>query len=956
MSHITTTPHAGRHAGREGFNALPQLHDSNGDLGDYESRHGYDDHTSLENEQRYERHYDSQTEASHDDRTLSEYGSGRPWSRATSDYTRVSTGYKPDMITYSEAVATNIAPVMDRERPNYKPSALRWPFLTCLLAVILALVGLLAWALHVLPVLDNKVDIFTESLRVREVAAYAGPIGAPDVEPVFTPASLAVRANTSSDPDPKPTIPMTPSGGDFGHVGDQTVTETPGPSTTTTRSLPSIASSLAKSNFGNVGGLVTVSETTPPTLPPMLPTKPQSDYGDAGTAEVTETPANSDYGHAGPTEVSEDVSSLPATYVYGNGGTRKVSETATVPPTPSPLSSNYGSAGPVSVSETAPQTPTFVTAEVTVMTNPEGVLTTLTSIPAPVSTSRTTTLTDSQGRPTATQETSVLVTPSVTTQTDSGGIPTSTATLYPVIPEGSDSGNKNSDNNSDNNSNVVTNTYFISYGSYVIGMFLPTLLAILLAIPVRILDLNAKILQPWHELTHERGASGRESLCLDTSGWQSVAASFRSLAGGQALVFLTSALVLASALLIPLSAEAVAFDLRGIGCARGSGSARNCAYVLSVFRQAAGATLALLALMAAAVLMVLVLLARWRSGVGTNPWSMCGVASLSMSADVRRLFTAGLPAGADAAEMPRGLLRSILRDRRFRLGYFCGPNGTVEYGIMLHDEHGDGHALNGLVAEDVKEPQDHHAAPTKPSHHLPFLMLGYVGRSVFLFVLCGLLALILYYNNTGGDTPFENFMDSESFGVRFLFTGVGVIISFFWASFFSSKFPLPPPVRYLLMSSLTIRKRHRDPKPVPAPSQVAPARAPLHPARAADQRLLGALVRGAAAARLPGRRGRNVDPVRAPDRLPRQRPLPRDADLPRAWRLHVGCRRHPLRHGPRRRGLLLRRLAPHARRPEHRGRRHVLRVRLLDAGPPRGAEHDGAPGQGLAGQRDGAEV
>ncbi|KAI1769766.1 hypothetical protein F4818DRAFT_456612 [Hypoxylon cercidicola] len=35
-------------------------------------------------------------------------------------------------------------------------------------------------------------------------------------------------------------------------------------------------------------------------------------------------------------------------------------------------------------------------------------------------------------------------------------------------------------------------------------------------------------------------------------------------------------------------------------------------------------------------------------------------------------------------------------------------------------------------------------------------------------------------------------MDNESFGVRFLFTGVGVIISFFWGSFFSSIAILSP--------------------------------------------------------------------------------------------------------------------------------------------------------------------
>ncbi len=72
-------------------------------------------------------------------------------------------------------------------------------------------------------------------------------------------------------------------------------------------------------------------------------------------------------------------------------------------------------------------------------------------------------------------------------------------------------------------------------------------------------------------------------------------------------------------------------------------------------------------------------------------------------------------------------------------------------------------------------------------HHLPFLMLSYTWRILFMLLLCGLLAVILYYNNTGGDTPFEDFMDRQSFGVRFLFTALGVLISFFWSALFTGE-------------------------------------------------------------------------------------------------------------------------------------------------------------------------
>jgi hypothetical protein len=73
-------------------------------------------------------------------------------------------------------------------------------------------------------------------------------------------------------------------------------------------------------------------------------------------------------------------------------------------------------------------------------------------------------------------------------------------------------------------------------------------------------------------------------------------------------------------------------------------------------------------------------------------------------------------------------------------------------------------------------------------HHLPFLMLSYTARITFLVPLTGIIVLILYYNKTGGDTDFERFMSTQNFGVHSLFTLAGVGISFFWGSFFTSKF------------------------------------------------------------------------------------------------------------------------------------------------------------------------
>lgn len=61
-------------------------------------------------------------------------------------------------------------------------------------------------------------------------------------------------------------------------------------------------------------------------------------------------------------------------------------------------------------------------------------------------------------------------------------------------------------------------------------------------------------------------------------------------------------------------------------------------------------------------------------------------------------------------------------------------------------------------------------------------------NGVVLALLVGLMILILYYENTRFDTRFERWMDSDTFGVHFLFAGMGVLITIFWDAQFSRTF------------------------------------------------------------------------------------------------------------------------------------------------------------------------
>lgn len=187
----------------------------------------------------------------------------------------------------------------------------------------------------------------------------------------------------------------------------------------------------------------------------------------------------------------------------------------------------------------------------------------------------------------------------------------------------------------------------------------------------------------------------------------------------------------------------------------------------------------------------------WVSGVIGNPWSVAGIAALSTNGDTRTVV-ASLPRGDREVKYRR--LAEGLRGWSFRLGYFVNKGGEVEYGVIAEDAYASGVArpVSSQHKDGGDEFEERRAgrAGCVPPRPLPFWMLSVWGRVFFALFMSGLLVVILYYNNTGGDTPFNLFMSQRGFGVRFLFTSVGVIISFFWGSFFDGKpYPssLPPP-------------------------------------------------------------------------------------------------------------------------------------------------------------------
>ncbi|KAM7190486.1 hypothetical protein V8F33_009469 [Rhypophila sp. PSN 637] len=262
---------------------------------------------------------------------------------------------------------------------------------------------------------------------------------------------------------------------------------------------------------------------------------------------------------------------------------------------------------------------------------------------------------------------------------------------------------------------------------------------------------------------------------------------------------------------------------------------RVCAFGLrksvTMIRVAEGVLVA----MAAIVLFMGWLLTRWRSGMVSEPWSIASMASLLAGSCRSSPPTAGRP-GEGTELQPRRQqpdlaallhrvpttgpdieteLKSTLQDRSFRLGFLsAATTGKNSYGIEVT-------ALPHCLEDDKNPtPRTTTRSPPGPPGDQPFSRV--LRRSTTLLSLAptqsnnglakkripiplittllfttGLLILVLYYETSvielkdarGQTAPkykFEAFMNSQSFGVRILFTAFGVIMSTFWDSYFLS--------------------------------------------------------------------------------------------------------------------------------------------------------------------------
>ena len=316
---------------------------------------------------------------------------------------------------------------------------------------------------------------------------------------------------------------------------------------------------------------------------------------------------------------------------------------------------------------------------------------------------------------------------------------------------------------------------------YIVGAFVPTILAVLFTIPWHLLTSAIKEIEPFYQLHNKDGISAEDSIMLNYRASINVVATVAAVRKRHYLVWWSGVLSSIILLLPPLASETVFIGFVGTGRCTATSGRQACIPELSYSPIAARVVQGILAFVAILTCALAIAILQRKSGVFANPLSIAGIATLfqdqHLIEDFRRINLY-----ANSKE-----IRNSLRGNRYRLGTYSSFDGNNNYGITLVysnpllDNNARRTSFGGkkyvsVAMNPIEEfPAQHEEKPSSRPWVHPAAILSFA-----LFVL-GLIILIIFYYSVGTDLGFERFMSSDAFGVSFLFTAIGVILKMYWS-------------------------------------------------------------------------------------------------------------------------------------------------------------------------------
>lgn len=297
-------------------------------------------------------------------------------------------------------------------------------------------------------------------------------------------------------------------------------------------------------------------------------------------------------------------------------------------------------------------------------------------------------------------------------------------------------------------------------------------------------------MEPFYQLNQFGGATAENSLCLDYATTVLFSTPFKAFRQGHFVVLWSSLISLAAMFLPSLVSEAIFVSMTGT-CSPPIDH-NICHSAWAVYPRLIRAIQALLSFIVILLVFMIVYGFRRKSGVYSEPLSIAGLVSLLSNSPALDTFQR-----IDSTTKKRQLQR-LLSGKRFAISEFFALGQGPSYGIIeLEAEVPVANKRKWLSRKKKGAKQTVKSESESPSDldrtaeedvMKPRLRISRIWWDIRLklyyylaiFFLGGLFVLITFYFFTRGNSGFENWMDSNSYGLRFAWTGLGTAIKLFW--------------------------------------------------------------------------------------------------------------------------------------------------------------------------------
>ena len=324
--------------------------------------------------------------------------------------------------------------------------------------------------------------------------------------------------------------------------------------------------------------------------------------------------------------------------------------------------------------------------------------------------------------------------------------------------------------------------------NYFYGVYFPVLLAVLYQMLVGYLYTTTKMMEPFTMLSKSNSISAKDFLWINYLSANDTFEPFAAMASGHWLMLCVAILYTAAQILSPLSSEMIGIypGYYKINEDTAIGGACELSFslpeVLSdhstalwVHPQIARFMEAILSLVGLLLVALWYLLRRSQSHIHSDPSSIASIACLVQHPETSRLFRE-----LDQT-MPKDEIMERLAGSRWRLGWYLASDKTECYGIIGSNTMNE---VSNKSSDKSRNSSPHSTTPeTSLLASAPYRkkLRTQLALNTLLFLLTiGLFGVILAYQMNSTNNGFERFMDAQTFGPRFLFTSVGILLNSQW--------------------------------------------------------------------------------------------------------------------------------------------------------------------------------